>query len=83
MFVISDANDVSSLFHDAMSAFKATWLCHHLPAPFDDGMAILLPRNEWRSMRVAGAFRHAGLVDLGQHLSGLLVAQELHRRSGL
>lgn len=75
MFVISDETTVSMGFHDAMKAFRATWLWHHLPRPFDNTKAILLPKNEARSMRVAALLRQAGVADLGQHLADLASQQ--------
>lgn len=75
MFVISDETQVSLDFHQAMTAFRATWLWHHLPRPFDEAKAILLPKNEARSMRVANLLRQAGVVDLGQHLADLASQQ--------
>ncbi|MGL4231273.1 MAG: DUF6685 family protein [Casimicrobium sp.] len=69
MFVISDEPSISNGFHDAMKAFSATWLWHRMPQPFENSKAILLPKNESRSIRVASILRQAGLVDLGQHLT--------------
>jgi hypothetical protein len=72
MFVISDSAEVSHAFHEAMASFRATWLSHSLPRPFDDAKAVLLPRDERRSMRVAQALRQAGIVDFGAYLSSLI-----------
>jgi len=71
MFVISDHPEISNAFHEAMNAFKATWLWHYMPRPYDHTRAILLPKSESRSMRVAGALRQAGIVDFGAHLTRL------------
>lgn len=73
MFVIND-NDplVANAFFQAMQSFRATWLWHVLPRPYPEGIkAILLPRCEGRSMRVAGELHKAGFTDLGAHLSCL------------
>jgi hypothetical protein len=71
MFVISNEATISLAFHDAMSAFRVTWLWHHMPSPFENTKAILLPKRETRSMRVATLLRQAGVVDLGQYLTDL------------
>lgn len=71
MFVISDDTPISLGFHDAMEAFRATWLWHHMPRPFESAKAILLPKSERRSRKVADLLRNAGVVDLGQHLADL------------
>jgi hypothetical protein len=78
MFAISDDAPVSVGFHDAMEAFRATWLWHPMPRPFTDAKAILLPRNERRSMQVAALLRQAGVADLGAHLARLAAAQTRH-----
>lgn len=75
MFVISDESAISCAFHDAMRAFKATWLWHHLPRPYENAKSILLPKSEARSMRVAAALRQAGVVDLGIFLVDLAASQ--------
>jgi len=77
MFAIDRQNPASTnAFHDVMAAFRATWLWHPLPQPFSEGRAILLPRDESRSMRVAAVLREAGIADLGAHLAGLCERQE-------
>lgn len=75
MFVISDATPISLGFHDAMTAFRATWLWHPMPRAFGDAKAILLPKNERRSMQVAALLRQAGVADLGAHLAHLASTQ--------
>lgn len=71
MFVISDDHEISNAFHKAMEAFKATWLWHHMPHPYDGARAILLPKSEPRSMCVASTLRQAGVVDFGAYLAAL------------
>jgi hypothetical protein len=71
MFALSDETTISRDFHNAMTALKATWLWHHLPRPFDNARAILLPKSEARSMRAATLLRRAGVTDLGKHLANL------------
>jgi hypothetical protein len=75
MFVISDETSISCGFHEAMRAFRATWLWHAMPRPFESTKAILLPRSERRSMKVAELLRKAGVVDFGQHLADLAARQ--------
>lgn len=71
MFVIADNAEVSNAFHEAMSAFRVTWLWHHMPRPFYDTRAILLPKDEPRSRCVANILRKAGVFDLGAYLTAL------------
>lgn len=77
MFVINDEDPlVANTFFEAMRSFRATWLWHRLPRPYVKGMkAILLPRSERRSMRVAAELQKAGFTDLGAHFSGMLARQ--------
>lgn len=75
MFVISNDTPISLGFHDAMEAFRATWLWHPLPRPFRGAKAVLLPKAERRSMQVAGLLRQAGVADLGAHLAHLAAIQ--------
>jgi hypothetical protein len=75
MFVISDTTSISLGFHDAMEAFRATWLWHPMPRPFSETKAILLPKNERRSMQVATLLRQSGVTDLGAHLAHLAAIQ--------
>lgn len=78
MFVISDETTVSLRFYEAMKAFRATWLWHYMPRPFENAKVILLPKNERRSLKVATVLRQAGVVDLGQHLTSLASKQLIH-----
>lgn len=75
LFAISDDSFVCNAFHDAMRAIRASWLWHDLPTPYRGVRAVLLPKNEPRSVRVAQELRRAGVVDLGAHLAGLALAQ--------
>ena len=75
MFVIPDDAEISNAFHESMSAFGATWLWHHMPRPFDDTRAILLPKDEPRSRCVANTLREAGITDLGAYLTVLAANQ--------
>lgn len=75
MFVINDEAKVSNSFHDAMRSFGATWLWHPMPRPYEHTRAILLPREDSRSMRVAAALREGGIVDLGAYLTELATNQ--------
>lgn len=71
LFLISDEPAISMAFHAAMESFRATWLWTHMPRPYDNAKAILLPKDERRSQRVALALRDAGIVDLGAYLEEL------------
>lgn len=81
MFAINYEDDeATEAFFDAMRAFRATWLWHPLPRPYERARAVLLPKDEASSMRVAVELRRAGIADLGAHLSALCVRQGLTRR---
>jgi hypothetical protein len=75
MFVISHNSEFFNQFFDEMQAFKATWLSHPLPSPYNDLLAILLPKNNSRSMRVSAEFHRASLLDLGEYLADLALKQ--------
>ena len=76
MFAINCQDDgATNAFAEAMRAFRATWLWHPLPRPYEGARAVLLPRDEGRSMRVAVELRSAGVVDLGAHLTALCARQ--------
>ena len=76
MFAIDCQDDeATNAFAEAMRAFRATWLWHPLPRPYEGARAVLLPRDEGRSMRVAVELRSAGVVDLGAHLTALCARQ--------
>lgn len=62
-------------FHDAMQAFKASCLWQHLPRPHDAVRALLLPRLETRSAKIARVLREAGMFDLGAFLGRLVEKQ--------
>ncbi len=78
MFVINDETTFSNAFFDAMRTFKATWLWHPMPRPYERTQAILLPRSEARSVRVAAEFRKAGIFDFGAYLATLAAKQSTH-----
>lgn len=75
MFALSHSPTASNAFFEAMRLFRATFISTPLPRPFDDRRAILLPKAEHRSAKVATALRRAGFVDLGKHLEQLLARQ--------
>ena len=62
MFVISDATPIRRGFHDAMEAFRATWLGHSMPRPFQNTQAIMLPKAERRSMQLPPCARRSNAV---------------------
>lgn len=71
IFVVAGAAAESTGFNQAMQAFGATWLWHPMPRPYQASTAVLLPRAEPRSLKVAELLRSAGVVDLGKHLSDI------------
>lgn len=75
MFVISDATNANLGFHHAMKNFRASYLWKELPHQHKDSIAILLPRSDSRSMKVAAVMREAGTFDLGLYLRGLVERQ--------
>lgn len=76
MFAMTDS-DVEGFeaFFEAMRAFRATWLWHPLPRPYTRAKAVLLPKDDARSMRVASELRNAKFADLGAHLTSLCARQ--------
>lgn len=75
MFVMADTPEATLGVHDAMQSFRASYLWQYLPRPYRDSRAILLPRADARSMRVAAALHEAGFLDLGLYLRGLAARQ--------
>lgn len=71
IYAISDETDISIGFHNAMRTFRATYLWQHLPCPYTHARAILLPKNEERSMRVSRVLRTSGMFNIGEHLVAL------------
>jgi len=55
-------------FHEALRAYRATYVWVPLPAPYKE-VAIFLPKNDPRSVRVSGELRSASLFDLGNYLA--------------
>lgn len=76
MFSVPDGPSFQCAFHDALETVRATYFWHRMPAPYHDQRAILLPRDNARSMAVAKEMRSAGVADLGQHLSALVERQQ-------
>ncbi|MGV5489286.1 DUF6685 family protein [Pseudomonas sp. XP2] len=56
---------------DAMRDFKATHYWGDLPQPYDNGVAIFLPRDEARSRKVAEIFESEGFTNVGELLMAL------------
>lgn len=71
IFAIRDEARITNAFSDAMRDARATWLWHKLPRPYTNARAILLPKSEGNSMRVAHSLCDAGMLDLGAHWSAL------------
>ncbi|MFK0093886.1 DUF6685 family protein [Pseudomonas sp. NPDC090592] len=53
---------------DALRDFKATHYWGDLPPPYENGMAIFLPREEARSRKVAEIFASEGFTNVGKIL---------------
>lgn len=75
IFALPDHGSFFNGFYEAMRSFSAPWFWHAMPAPFQDIRAVLLPRTDRRSMRVAEELAKVGAVDLGRHLSVLSASQ--------
>jgi hypothetical protein len=75
LFLISDEPAIANAFHDVMRSLRATYFWHEMPKAHDSTKAILLPRSETRSMRVAHELREAGFFDLGQYFGHLCERQ--------
>jgi hypothetical protein len=76
LFVITDISKARPGFHDAMRSFRATYLWWFLPGPYRDRLAILLPKSEPRSAKVAALLREAKFFDLGLYLHALVAQQD-------
>lgn len=84
MLVVPDAGLLA--IQDALSSYRATYLCTHLPNPYVGQHVVLLPRHELRAARAAAVMQKAGMEDLGAHLAMLVTRQELRlaaRRASL
>ena len=68
MFVVSHKPAPANAFHHDMAKYRATYLSQYLPRPYEQHTAILLPRSEPRSAKVAAVLRENGFFDLGEHL---------------
>lgn len=71
MFAVPDEVAITQGIHDTMSAFRATWLHFNLPRPLDNIRVVMLPKNEKRSMQVAGVLAEFGVADFGAHLTSI------------
>lgn len=79
MFVIPETTEARMGFFYAMQSFRATYLWQILPRPVrDTSCAILLPKSEPRSAKVAAVLREAKVFDLSSYLQAL-VAQQTDR----
>lgn len=72
IFVLNDAANISMSFHHAMKRFRAAYIKKPLPSPLDDAIAIMLPRNDQRSVKVAHVMRDAGCMDLCKYLRSIV-----------
>lgn len=71
IFLLNDAANISMAFHHAMKRFRAAYIKKPLPSPLDDAIAIMLPHNDQRSVKVANVMREAGCLDLGVYLQSI------------
>ncbi|MDP1539025.1 MAG: hypothetical protein Q8L72_00005 [Moraxellaceae bacterium] len=62
-------------FKLAMESFRATWLSHSMPSPYHEAFAVVLPKAEWRSMKVATWLTQVGTTNLGEYLIALASKQ--------
>lgn len=65
---------------DALRDFKATHFWGDLPQPYDNGLAIFLPKEEARSRKVAEVFASEGFTDVGEMLLELASADASAQR---
>jgi len=75
IFAVSDEDENINALFDALMAFRTNWISHVMPYPYEGSVAILLSRDEPRSMRVAQEFRNAGFLDFDAYLSELVARQ--------
>lgn len=76
MFVMTlEDSKANCQFRDAMRNYAATYLLKRLPRPYSDYYAVLLPKNNRRSMKAATVFRNAGFTCLGAYFEGIVAAQ--------
>lgn len=73
LFAFSFDGTFGGPFFDGMNDLRATWSHFALPSPFENHIAVLLPRGERRSARVAKLMHEAGATDLGRYLLNLPV----------
>lgn len=71
IYAIGKSKGIYLDLYKLMEKLRVTWFYHDLPRACGDVRAILLPKNEYLSSVLSGAFRRAGCVDLGQHLMEL------------
>lgn len=71
VFAISHQSKIFLEFQDAMRNYRVTYFWRRLPMPHHDQDAVLLPRAESRSMKVAAILKAAGAFDLGIYLQKL------------
>jgi hypothetical protein len=74
IYAIPDDPVVSNGFHEAMSAVKATYLTQILPRSHNN-VAVFLPKNDLRSVRVSKTLGEAKIFNLGEYLTSLAIQQ--------
>ncbi|MDZ4387822.1 MAG: DUF6685 family protein [Moraxellaceae bacterium] len=75
IFVINGNSAIEYEFKLAMESFRATWLSHSMPSPYHEAFAVVLPKAEWRSMKVATWLTQVGATNLGEYLIALASKQ--------
>lgn len=83
LFAIDATSIALYALHEALRAYGAPYLRHRLPKGLSPGVgdqnaaleALLLPRSDARSQRVASAMATAGFFDVGAHLESLVRRQ--------
>ncbi|WP_304350868.1 DUF6685 family protein [Comamonas testosteroni] len=73
IFASSFTGTFGGPFFDGMKDLRASWSHFAMPSPFEKHVAVLLPRRESRSARVAKLMHEVGATDLGRHLLNLPV----------
>lgn len=78
MFVLPAALHDHPEFFESLRAVGATHYTLPLPPPHSQLRAVMLPRNEPRSVAVADVLRQAGITDFGAHLTSLAYGLARH-----
>lgn len=66
--------------HEAAMAMGAAYYTRHLPIPLAKDVAVFLPKDDPRSMRIAAALREGGATDVNAHLASCLALQRANEQ---